>query len=96
MIFQEKFLWAGVIQQIPLAIFGGYFLTSVMVALLGRSLHALAGLPRSEAVVLANMLGILLYLAVLIWAFTERKLLRLWVFLAFIPLLAHLLLDLQS
>jgi len=48
-------------------------------------------LPRSEAVVLMAMLGFVIYLLVLLWAFAEPRLLRLWLMLAVLPVASHIL-----
>ncbi len=56
---------------------GGYGATSVIVALLAAGLPLSTGLARSEAVVLASMLGFLIYLALLLWGFSVQKLSRL-------------------
>ncbi len=60
---------------------GGYAFTAALVSLLSAAL-TLAGQARSEAVVLAAMLGFVVYLLVLLWAFSMRSLLRLWTALA--------------
>ncbi len=67
--------------RIGVAVLGGYSLTALLVALLA-ALLVLAGIARSEAVVAASMLGFLLYLAVLVWAFSAVRLRTLWVGLA--------------
>ena len=54
------------------AVLGGYGLTALLVALLATILKQ-AGLPRSEAVA-----GFLIYLAVLVWAFSAVRLRTLW------------------
>lgn len=59
------------------AVLGGYGLCAALVALLAVGLTAL-GLARSEAVVTASLVGFVLYLLVLLWAFSVRSLLRLW------------------
>ncbi|MCP1999794.1 hypothetical protein [Nitrobacter winogradskyi] len=41
-------------------------------------------MPRSEAVVLASMLGFIIYLVLLLWSFAERRLWRLGYVLAFL------------
>ena len=69
-----------VTQRVLLAVGGGYALRAVIVMLMGWLLAAL-GMARSEAVTLSMMLGFVLYLVVLIWAFAERRLLRLWLVL---------------
>ena len=55
---------------------GGYFLSAALTALGAAGLVSL-GMDRSEAVVLMSMLGFIIYLLVLIWAFAERSLPRL-------------------
>jgi hypothetical protein len=61
--------------RILAAVIGGYFLSAALVALSAAGLAGL-GMDRSEAVVLMAMLGFLIYLLVLIWAFAERSLPR--------------------
>jgi hypothetical protein len=63
------------------AVLGGYALTALLVALLAVLL-VWAGLPRSEAVVAAAMAGFLIYLALLVWAFSPVRLRTLWAGLA--------------
>ena len=63
------------------AVLGGYCLSAALVALLAALLVRL-GLPRSEAVVSASMAGFLIYLAVLLWAFSSVKPRMLWAGLA--------------
>jgi hypothetical protein len=60
--------------RIVLAIVGGYVAASGLIALLAMSLPPLTGMPRSEAVVLSSMLGFVLYLGLLLWAFAVRRL----------------------
>jgi hypothetical protein len=61
--------------RLLLAIPGGYALVAATVAVLGAGL-AWLGLARSDAVVLSAMLGFVLYLLLLLWAFAERRLSR--------------------
>lgn len=63
------------------AVAGGYAVTALAVAVAGAAL-ARAGMARSEAVVLAAMLGFLAYLALLLWAFHVARVGRLWAALA--------------
>lgn len=63
------------------AVLGGYGFSAALVALLTVGLGAL-GLARSEAVVAASLLGFVVYLLVLLWAFSVRSLARLWAGLA--------------
>lgn len=71
----------AVVLRVTAALLGGYAFSAALVALLAAAL-ALAGMARSEAVVLAAMLGCVLYLLVLLWAFSVRSLARLWAVLA--------------
>ena len=57
-------------------IVGGYAATAALVAGVARVLPV-AGLARSEAVALASMCGFVFYLALLIWGFSRRRLMRL-------------------
>lgn len=56
------------------AVGGGYALCAAWVALLSVALPRMTGLAQSEAVVLSAMLGYVLYLGVLLWAFSVRRL----------------------
>lgn len=58
----------------------GYVFCAACVGSAGLGLIAL-GWPRSEAVVMVSMLGFVLYLGVLLWAFSVRSLWRLWAWL---------------
>ncbi|MEM1042757.1 MAG: hypothetical protein AAGI91_09020 [Bacteroidota bacterium] len=69
-----------VVQRVLLAVVGGYLLVESGTALLAWVLATL-GMARSEAVVSGMLLAIVLYLLILIWAFAERKLVRLWLVL---------------
>ena len=60
------------------AVLGGYALSAALVALLAVALPRLVGWPRSEAVLLASMLGFLIYLGALVWAFSQRCASRIW------------------
>jgi hypothetical protein len=59
------------------AIPGGYAFSAVWVAALG-GLLVYAGLQRSDAVVLAAMLGYLFFLVFLVWCFAQRSVARIW------------------
>ena len=66
--------WLAVLQRVLLAVIGGYLLAAGLSALAAEALARV--LAPSEAVVLMAMLAFLTYLALLIWAFAERRLLR--------------------
>ena len=72
---------AALVLRICGAVLGGYALSAAAVALMVGLLMQ-AGLIRSEAVVLSSMLGCVVYLGVLIWAFSIRNVVRLWTVLA--------------
>ncbi|MDB5619892.1 hypothetical protein [Tardiphaga sp.] len=61
--------------RLLLVIGGGYVASSALVAGLARALPSL-GLARIDGVVLASMLGFVIYLAVLILGFARQRLLR--------------------
>ena len=63
------------------AVAGGYAVTALAVAAAGALLPRL-GIARAEAVVLAAMLGFLLYLAILLWGFSVARVTTLWAGLA--------------
>ena len=63
-----------ILLRVAAAVLGGYLLAAGLSALAAAALARV--LPPSEAVVLMAMLAFLLYLALLIWAFAERRLLR--------------------
>ncbi|MEM7018798.1 MAG: hypothetical protein AAF512_15840 [Pseudomonadota bacterium] len=62
-----------------LAIIGGYLFTASLTTLL--ALFSTWLMPRAEAAVLMGMLAFVIYLVVLIWAFAEPRLARLWLVL---------------
>lgn len=63
------------------AVAGGYGVTALAVAAAGALLARL-GLARAEAVVLAAMLGFLVYLVILLWGFSVARVAKLWAGLA--------------
>lgn len=67
--------------RIALALGGGYAVSAGLAALAAVALPAATLLLRSDAVVLASMLAFPIYLAVLIWAFAERRIGRLCIIL---------------
>lgn len=70
-----------VVLRIAGAVLGGYGLTAMLVALLAAVLVR-TGLPGCEAIVSAAMAGFLMYLGVLVWAFSTVGLRTLWAALA--------------
>ncbi|MEY4544228.1 MAG: hypothetical protein RL685_423 [Pseudomonadota bacterium] len=72
--------WSIVSRSVA-AVLGGYAFSAACVALFAVGLP-LSGMARSEAVLLASMLGFLLYLGAILWAFSERRLDRVWLVLA--------------
>ena len=62
------------------AVVGGYLLAAGLVTLAAMGLGQ--AMDQSEAVVLTSMLGFLLYLALVLWSFAERRLWRIWAVMA--------------
>ena len=71
----RKGQWWVISLRLLAVIGGGYAASSALVAGLARALPLL-GLARSEAVVLASMLGFVIYLLVLILGLARRSLTR--------------------
>lgn len=69
----------SVFQRLCLAVIGGYAFTVGVSALLARALARV--MPGGEAVLLMAMLAFVIYLVVLIAAFAEPQLKRLWLWL---------------
>lgn len=67
----------SILVRLIAAVGGGYAVAAGLAALAAVALPAAGLMVRSEAVVLASMLAFLLYLALLIWAFADRRLVRL-------------------
>jgi hypothetical protein len=67
-----------IVLRLIAAVGGGYAVSAGLAAFAAVGLPMATSLPRSEAVVLASMLAFLIYLAVLIWGFAERRLGRLY------------------
>jgi hypothetical protein len=65
-----------------LAVVGGYALASAIVELLSVGAVLALRWPRSEAALLAAMLGFLIYLVVMLWAVSQRRVGRaaVWIF----------------
>jgi len=78
-----------VAQRIALAVVGGYVLSAEAAAWGAHGLRPWLG--AAEAVVLTAMLAFVLYLVLLLWAFAERRLLRLWLILAVLPAASHII-----
>lgn len=72
----------SIVVRLVAAIGGGYAVAAGLAALAAVALPAAGLMLRSEAVVLASMLAFLVYLALLIWAFADRRLARLCVVMA--------------
>ena len=72
----------SVLVRLVAAIGGGYAVAAGLAALAAVALPAAGLMVRSEAVVLVSMLAFLVYLALLIWAFADRRLARLCLVMA--------------
>jgi hypothetical protein len=60
------------------AVGGGFACTTALVALAAVALPLITGMARSEAALLSAMLGFIVYLVLLLWAFAERRLWLVW------------------
>jgi len=63
--------------QILLAVIGGYVLSDWIVVWLSLLIALVTSLPKGEAATLGMLLGFLIYTAIIVWAFTEMRVLRL-------------------
>lgn len=64
------------VRRMLVVLFGGYAASAGIVAA-GSVLLPRIGTAKSESVVLASMLGFVIYLVLLLWDFAERRLSRL-------------------
>lgn len=71
-----------IIVRLVAAIGGAYAVSAGLAALAARALPVTTAMPPREAVVLASMLALLVYLGLLIWGFAEPSLARLCLILA--------------
>lgn len=62
--------------RVVLAVFAGFGFTTAVSGLGAVGLPLAFGMARSEAALLCSMLGFVLYLIVLLWAFAEPRLMR--------------------
>lgn len=67
----------GLISRIAAALFGGYALAYCASA----ALAVLLPVPRSEAVVIAVLTGLLIYASAIMWVFSARTAARAWLVL---------------
>ena len=75
-VFSCGAVWPALVQRALLALMGGYFLSAALAGLFALGLSRI--MPRGEAVVLVAMCASIVYLLLLLWAFAERRLARLW------------------
>jgi hypothetical protein len=68
--------------RIFIAVAGGWLLCNLAVGWMWMAFVAFFGIERREAVILAPLMGLLLYLGALVWALGERSFKRLCVGLA--------------
>ena len=75
-VFSGSAGWPALVQRVLLALMGGYFLSAGLAGLCALGLGRV--MPRGEAVLLVAMCAFIVYLLLLLWAFAERRLARLW------------------
>lgn len=73
------------------AIGGGYVLSAAVIALLA----ALLPMARAEAVVTVTLLSFLIYASVVLWVFSVRSVVRVWVWMLIVMTLLAVALWLQ-
>lgn len=73
--------WINVLARVVFVVAGGYAAAAGIVAALSVTLP-FTGLPDSEGVAFASMLGFVVYLLLLLWGFAEPRLWRLGFVLA--------------
>ena len=78
-VFSGRAAWPALAQRVLLALIGGYFLSAALAALFALGLSRF--MPRGEAVILMAMCAFIVYLLLLLWAFAEPRLARLWLML---------------
>jgi hypothetical protein len=76
---ESRFGWWSTqrVLQTLLAVIGGYILSDWIVVWLSLLIAFATGLPKGEAATLGMLLGFLIYTAIIVWAFTEMRVLRL-------------------
>lgn len=72
----------SLVLRVVAAIGGGYACTVTLASAGAQLLVLIGGMARSEAVILVAMLGFALYLALLLWSFTEPSVWRIWAWLS--------------
>lgn len=77
--------------HVLLAVFGGYAAVAATAACLALGLILVFGLHRGDAFIISTLLGFLLYLVSLVWAFSRRSLKRLFLILMLWSVLAFAL-----
>ena len=75
-VFSSGAVWPALVQRVLLALMGGYFLSAALAELSALGLGRI--MPRGEAVLVVAMCAFIVYLLLLLWAFAERRLARLW------------------
>lgn len=73
------------------AVIGAYAVTAGAAALIAVLLVLATGATRSDALIVASMIGYLLFALLMLWCFAERRLARVWLMLAGAAIATHLL-----
>jgi hypothetical protein len=79
----------AVASRVFAALCGGYLAAVGLVALASALLAVVFGLARSEALILTTMLGFILYAALILWAFSEPRLGRVWLAVWGVAIISH-------
>jgi hypothetical protein len=81
----------AIASRVIAAIFAGYAAMVGLVTLFALVLILSLGVKRDEAITLMNMIGYVMWAGFIIWAFAERRLVRVWAVLAGVAILSHAL-----
>lgn len=75
--------------RVGAATVGAYAVTAGAAALLAMLLVALTGMSRSDALIVGSSLAYILFAALMLWCFAERRLGRVWLVLLAVALATH-------
>lgn len=84
----EMIRYFQVLARVILALCGGYFAASAILALLCRFL-VVSGMNRSETVLLGEMMVFIVYLLLILWAFSAPKILPVCALLIMFVIIGH-------
>ena len=75
--------------RVAAATVGSYAVTAGSAALIALLLISAAALSRSDALIVGSCIGYLLFAAVMLWCFAERRLARVWLVILLVSVATH-------